>query len=145
VEVRSIGREEFHRLYPYTGKMTAFIGEGAEWFTNDTRSVVGIITHHSIQPPWNYAVLTRDMLGDYQVTHVGKASDSLQMIREECRLAMTSEGPAPKADEKAHPASPEGLLQYLPQPDKGPLVVLMVLAGDIITIAFVLLWLIRCR
>jgi hypothetical protein len=145
VEVRSISREEFHRLYPYTGKMAAFIGEGAEWLTNDTRTVVGIITRHSIRPPWNYAVLTRDVLGDYQVTHIGKASNDLQTIREECRLAMTAEEPAPETDQKAGSVSPQEPLQYVQQSNKGPLVILMVLAGDIITIAFVLLWLIRCR
>jgi hypothetical protein len=125
--------------------MVAFIGEGTEWFTNDTSNVVGIITRHSIRPPWNYAVLTRDVLGDFHVTHIGKASDDLQTTREECRRLMTAEESAPETDEKACPVSTAGLLRYFPQPNKGPLVVLMVLFGDIITIAFVLLWLIRCH
>ena len=142
VEVQSIGREEFHRLYPYTGKLTAFIGEGAEWFTNDGRSVVGIVTRDSIQPAWNYAVLTRDMLGDFQVTHVGKISSDLQTTREKCRLAMTAEESAPKTDDMALPISPKGPPEYFQLPHKGsPLVVLLILAGDIITIAVVLLWL----
>jgi hypothetical protein len=146
VEVRNISRDEFDRLYPYTGKMTAFIGEGAEWFTNDTKSVVGIITRHSIQPAWNYAVLKRDVLGEFQVTHVGKASSDLQTTREECRLVMTAEASAPESNAMALPASPKGPPQHFQLPDKGrPVVVLLILAGDIITITFVLVWLFRWR
>jgi len=53
---------------------------------------------------------------------------------------------APETDEKARSASRQELPQYLRQTDKGSsLVVLMVLAGDIITIAFVLLWLFHLR
>jgi hypothetical protein len=58
---------------------------------------------------------------------------------------MTAEEAVPKTGEKTRSVSQEGLSQYFPRPDKRPLVVLMVLAGDVITIAFVLLWLIRCR
>jgi hypothetical protein len=53
---------------------------------------------------------------------------------------------APETDENAHSASQKELPQYLQQTDKGrPSVVLMILAGDIIAIAFVLLWLCRWR
>jgi hypothetical protein len=52
---------------------------------------------------------------------------------------------APETDAKARAASQKGL-PYFQQPDKGtPLAALMILAGDIITIAFVLLWLFRWR
>jgi hypothetical protein len=142
VEVRSIGQEEFRQAYPYTGKMTAFIGEGVEWLADDARTVVGIITRHSIQPEWNYAVLKRNVLGDFQVTHVGKASNDLEIVQKECRLVMMAGESVPETDKTAHSApQPEPL----PQRDKGPLVVLMILAGDITTLAFVLLWLFRCR
>jgi hypothetical protein len=146
VEVRSIDREEFLRLYPYTGKITAFIGEGAEWFTNDARSVVGIVTRDSIQPAWNYAVLRRNVVGDFQVTHLGNAGSDLQRTREECRLAMTVVESVPETKATAPTVSPLGPPPQFQFPDKGrPLVVLLVLAGDIITIAFVLLWVFRWR
>jgi hypothetical protein len=143
VEVRSIGRREFHRLYPYTGELTGFIGEGAEWFTDDARSVVGIIARPAAQPTWKYAVLTRSRSGDLLVRRVGEVNGDLQTTRDECRRAMTAVESTPEADEKAGSVSQQEPLQHVPQPDKSPLVVLMILAGDIITIAFVLLWLIR--
>jgi hypothetical protein len=53
---------------------------------------------------------------------------------------------ARETDEKAHSTSQNKLPQYLQQTDKGsPLVVLMILAGDIIAVAFVLLWLFGWR
>jgi hypothetical protein len=53
---------------------------------------------------------------------------------------------ASETNEKDRSTSQMALPQYLQQTDKGsPLVVLMILAGDIITIAFVLLWLFRWR
>lgn len=59
---------------------------------------------------------------------------------------MTAVESAPEIDAQARPASPKGPLQYFQLPNKGnPSVVLMILAGDIITITFVLLWLFRWR
>jgi hypothetical protein len=146
VEVRSIGRHEFNRLYPYTGELTSFIGEGAEWFANDARSVVGIVARRAAQPAWKYAVLKRSGFGDFRVWHVGEASGDLQTTRDECRRAMTAVESAVEIDAKARSASQKEPLQYFPQPNKGsPLVVLMILAGDIITITFVLLWRFRWR
>jgi len=96
VEVRSIGRQEFHRLYPYTGELTGFIGEGAEWFTDDARSVVGIIARPAAQPTWKYAVLKRSRSGDLRVRHVGEVNGDLQTTRDACRRAMTAMNLLPK-------------------------------------------------
>jgi hypothetical protein len=53
---------------------------------------------------------------------------------------------APETDEKAHSTSQTEIPQCLQQTDKGsPSVVLMILAGDIIAIAFVVLWVVRWR
>lgn len=146
MEVRSISRREFNRLYPYTGELTPFIGEGAEWFTNDARSVVGIVARRAAQPAWRYAVLKRSGFGDFRIWHVGEATGDLQTTRDECRRAMTVVETVPEMDAKSRSASPKGPLQCFQQPDKGrPLVVLMILAGDIITITFVWLWLFRWR
>jgi hypothetical protein len=54
--------------------------------------------------------------------------------------------PSSETDEKIRTASQSGHLQYSQQTDKGsPLVVFVILAGDIITVAFVMLWLFRWR
>jgi hypothetical protein len=53
---------------------------------------------------------------------------------------------APERDEKADTALQNGSPPYFQQPHKGsPLVALVVLAGDIVTIVFVLLWMFRWR
>jgi hypothetical protein len=53
--------------------------------------------------------------------------------------------PGPGSDKQAHATSQRKTMTHSQHSDKGPLVVLMILAGDIITIAFVLLWLLRWR
>jgi hypothetical protein len=145
VEVRRIGRQEFNRLYPYSGELIRFIGEGAEWFTNDARSVVGIIARSAAQRAWNYAVLKRSKFGDFRVWHLGEAYGNLQSTRDECRRAMTVMQIATNAEKHArfalqpHP-------QFFQPLDKGsPLVVLMILLGDVVTICIVLLWLFHWR
>jgi hypothetical protein len=73
-------------------------------------------------------------------------SGDLQTTRDKCRRAMTDVESVPEADEKVGSALQEGSMQNFQQMDNGsPLVVLMILAGDIITIMFALLWLFRWR
>jgi hypothetical protein len=73
-------------------------------------------------------------------------SGDLQTTGDEYRRAMTVVESGAEADEKVGFASQEGSTQYFQQMDKGsPLVVLVILAGDIITITFALLWLFRWR
>jgi hypothetical protein len=70
----------------------------------------------------------------------------LQTTGDECRRAMAIVESATEANKKVGSASPEGFMQYFPQMDKGsPLVILTILAGDFLTITFVLFWLFRWR
>jgi hypothetical protein len=147
VEVRSIGRREFHRLYPYTGELSPFIGEGAEWFTNEAGSVVGIIARRATQPAWKYAVLKRSSFGDFQVWHVGEVNGDIQTTRNECGRAMTAVDSGSETVGGIHLTSRKEPLQYFfQQPHRNsPWVVIMILAGDIITVSLVLFWLFRRR
>jgi len=88
--VRRIGRNEFNRLIPYTGEFAGFIGEGAEWFTDDTGSVAGLIGRRRSESGWRFVVLKRTAFGDYRVCHLSEAIADLSIAGKECCEAMAS-------------------------------------------------------
>jgi hypothetical protein len=70
----------------------------------------------------------------------------VQTTQDKCRRATTAVESTPETAQKPRSASQEGLEHCFQSPDKGgPSVVLIILAGDIITIVFALLWLFRWR
>ena len=137
--VRSIGRKEFNRLFPYTGELTPFIGEGVEWFTDDGRRAVGIVGRSSSQPAWRYAVLKRSQFGNFRVTHLGEASADLPTIRDQCRRAVAAAeheltaAPAPEvAGSQTDPT-----LEFPEKPRSSLAVVVLILAADVVVIAII--------
>ena len=138
--VRPIDRKEFNRLFPYTGELTPFIGEGVEWFTDDARRVMGIVGRSSSRPPWRYAVLKRSQFGDYKVAHLGRASADLPTIRDQCRRAVAAAEcePTAAAPEVAG-SQTEPALEVQEKPRSSLAVVVLILAADVIVIGVIAL------
>ena len=138
--VRPIGRKEFNTLLPYTGELTSFIGEGAKWFTDNARNVIGIIGRSTSQPVWRYAVLRRSRLGDFRVSHLGEALPDLPITRDECQRAVAAAEcePTSRAYEVVVPrVEPTLVLQEKPWSSLG--VVVLILAADVATTGIIVL------
>ena len=88
--MRTINQSEFKQLFPYERQLTLFIGEGVEWFTDDTSDVIGIIGQGFSQKIWSYAILKRGQLGYFVVSNVGEYFFNIQMVRSNCLLACDS-------------------------------------------------------
>ncbi len=142
--VQKIGRDEFVHLYPDVKGLTPFIGdaEEVEWFTDDARNALGLIFRSTVQPVWRYAVLKRSRRGDFRVLHLGAEFIDLPTTRDKCLLAITAaEYQAEAGDDKllVPQRQPE---QRVEEKHWGSLVVvLLILAGDLVTIGVVLLML----
>ena len=144
--VQKIGRDEFARLYPDVRGLTPFIGEAEEfeWFANAERNALGLIFRSSRQPIWRYAVLKRSMRGDFRVSHLDAEFVDLQSTRDKCLLAISAAESQPEIIDAK-------LLVPQRQPQQGVeekhrnslIVVLLVLAGDLVTVGIVVLLLLH--
>jgi len=140
VAVRPIERQEFNRLFPYTGELTPFIGEGVEWFTDEGRRAVGIVGRSSTQPAWRYAVLKRSQFGDYKIAQLGDASADLPTIRDECQRAVAAAEYEPTAAAPEVAGSQTGLaLEVQEKPRSSLAVVALILAADVAVIGIIVL------
>jgi len=138
VAVRPINRKEFNRLFPYTGELTPFIGEGVEWFTDDARRAVGIVGRSSSQLAWRYAVLRRSQFGDFKVAHLGEASADLPTIRDECQRAVAeAENEPTAAAPEVAGSQTDPTLELQEKPRSSLAVVALVLVADVVVIGII--------
>ena len=68
--------------------MDRLIGEGAEWFTDDAKAVIGIVGWSITRKIWSYVILKRNQLGFFIVSSISEHFFNIQMVRSNCRLAM---------------------------------------------------------
>lgn len=90
MEIRRIRREEFNQLVSFASELTPFIGEGAEWFTDDACTAVGVVTRGLSRLVWSYAVLKRGRVGDFKVVSLGEDYSDLRLAGDACLGAMTA-------------------------------------------------------
>jgi len=140
VAVRPINRQEFNRLFPYTGELTSFIGEGVAWFTDDARRVMGIVGRSSSRPPWRYAVLKRSQFGDFKVSRLGEASADLPTIRDECQRAVAAAEIEPtEAAPEVAGSQTEPALEFEEKPRSSLAVVALILVADVVVVGIIVL------
>lgn len=145
--VQKIARKEFVHLYPGVKGLTPFIGdaEDVEWFTDDARSVLGLIFRSKRQPIWRYAVLKRSQRGDFRVSQFGAEFIDLQSTRDQCRRAIMAAEWQPDTGDDRVLVSTRQLEAHLEKKHWGNLVVVaLIVIGDLVTVGVVLLMFLRC-
>jgi hypothetical protein len=72
VAIKSIGRWEFNQLLPHHLALEGLMGAQVEWFANRAENVIGTIALTKVGRSWNYAILRRNKLGNFQVCDIGQ-------------------------------------------------------------------------
>ena len=88
MSVKSISGSKFNRFLPVCNQLRAVIGKEVEWFADDPENSIGTIAFSKQKPGWNYAILSRDWMGDFQVCNLKANFRSSQAARVDCVLAM---------------------------------------------------------
>jgi hypothetical protein len=66
------------------------MGEQVEWFTNQARNLIGTIALTKAGRSWNYAILRRNKLGNFQVCDIGQNFFSLTQTMVQFTYAMVA-------------------------------------------------------
>ena len=86
--IRDTGRAEFIRRLSLHGDLERLIGKEVEWFANAAGDVIGTIALAVRDGGWNYVVLRKNKLGNFQATSRGDNLFSLDEARVDCLQAM---------------------------------------------------------
>ncbi|HUK81374.1 MAG TPA: hypothetical protein VLZ12_01960 [Verrucomicrobiae bacterium] len=90
VPIKRIARWEFNRLLPHHPVLEDLMGEQVEWFANRARSLIGTIALTKVGRSWNFSVLRRNTLGNFQVCNIGQNFFSLSQTMVQFRYAMVA-------------------------------------------------------
>ena len=88
MSVKSISSWKFNRFLPVRNDLRTAVGKEVEWFADDTENSIGTIAFSKEERGWNYAILKRDWMGDFQVCSQKADFRSLRAARIDCALAM---------------------------------------------------------
>ena len=88
--IKSIARWEFNQLLPHHLVLEKLMGEQVEWFANKTKSLIGTIALTKVGRSWNFAVLRRNKLGNFQVCEIGQNFFNLGQTMVQFRYAMAA-------------------------------------------------------
>ena len=88
VSVKSISSWKFNRFLPPCNDLRTSIGKETEWYADDPENSIGTIAFSKEERGWNYAILSRDWMGDFQVCNLKANFKSSQAARVDCVLAM---------------------------------------------------------
>src|SRR5580704_5975868 len=88
MSVKSISSWKFNRFLPAHNNLRTAIGKEVEWFADDPENSIGTIAFSKEEGSWNYAILRRDWMGDFQVCKQKANFRSLRATRIDCVLAM---------------------------------------------------------
>jgi hypothetical protein len=70
VSVKSISSWKFNRFLPPRNDLRTSIGKETEWYADDPENSIGTIAFSKEERGWNYAILSRDWMGDFQVCNL---------------------------------------------------------------------------
>src|SRR5476651_1770656 len=70
MSVKSISSSKFNRFLPTRNDLRTVIGKEVEWYADDPENSIGTIAFSKKQSGWNYAILRRDWMGDFQVCNL---------------------------------------------------------------------------
>jgi hypothetical protein len=88
VSVRSISSSKFNRFLPAHNNLRTVIGEEVEWYADDPENSIGTIAFSKEQRGWNYAIMRRDWMGDFQVCDLKANLPNFRAASVDCVLAM---------------------------------------------------------
>ena len=88
VAVKNISGSKFNRFLPICNHLRTVIGKEVEWYADDPENSMGTIAFSKKKTGWNYAILSRDWMGDFQVCSLKANFQSSQAARVDCVLAM---------------------------------------------------------
>ena len=88
--IKNIARWEFNQLMPRHLVLEDLMGEQVEWFANQAKNLIGTIALTKVGRSWNFAVLRRNMLGNFQVCDIGQNFFNLRQTMVQFRYAMVA-------------------------------------------------------
>jgi hypothetical protein len=88
VSVRSISSWKFNRFLPTRNHLRTVIGKEVEWYADDPENSIGTIAFSPKERGWNYALLRRDWMGDFQVCNLKANFRNSRTASVDCVLAM---------------------------------------------------------
>lgn len=88
--LNSIGRPEFNQLLPHHLVLESLTGVQVEWFANKAENIIGTIALTKVGRSWNYAILRRNKLGNFQVCDIGQNFFNLQQTMVQFAYAMVA-------------------------------------------------------
>jgi hypothetical protein len=69
--INSISRAEFNRMFTFGSELAPYIGDEVEWYADDAKNVIGVIARGVSGSNWSYAILRRNLLGDFVASVLG--------------------------------------------------------------------------
>jgi len=90
VPIKRIARWEFNQLLPHHLVLENLMGEQVEWFSNKAKNLIGTIALTKVGRSWNFAVLRRNKLGNFQVCDIGQNFFNLGQTMIQFRYAMVA-------------------------------------------------------
>ncbi len=94
--IRTIERDEFNELIPHNPTLEDLMGKQMEWFSNNSRNLLGSVAEGKRKADWNYVILKRDQEGGFHVHKVMNNFFSSQPAKEDLLISMAelaTEGP----------------------------------------------------
>ena len=88
--IQSIARWEFNQLLPQHLVLENLMGEQFEWFADPGKKLIGTIAITPMGQSWNFAILRRDKLGDFQLCKFGQNNFNLEQTLVQSRNAMVT-------------------------------------------------------
>ena len=86
--IKSISSWKFNRFLPPCNHLRTVIGKEVEWYADDPENGIGTIAFGKRERGWNYAILRRDWMGDFQVCNLKANFRNLRAASVDCVLAM---------------------------------------------------------
>jgi hypothetical protein len=88
MSVKSISSCKFNRFLPTRNDLRTVIGKEVEWYADDPENSIGTIAFSKEESGWNYAILSRDWMGDFQVCNLKANFQDVREASVDCVLAM---------------------------------------------------------
>ena len=86
--IRATGRAEFIRRLSLHGDLERWVGKEVEWFADAVGNVIGTIALSARDRGWNFVVLRKNKLGNFQAFNRRENLFSLDEARVDCLQAM---------------------------------------------------------
>ena len=88
--IKNISRAEFNRIFTFHSELAPYIGDEVEWFADDAKNVIGVIARGVSDSCWSYAILRRNVLGDFVASTLSRYFMDLQPARVVCLRDMAA-------------------------------------------------------